>query len=209
MTTPKEQAQHHTVLDDAERHVARVYAEALLGAANKQGQAAAVLEELRDLGRDVFDRDARIEAFLYSPAVGRERKKETLRQAFAGRASDLLVRFLEVLNERDRLNLLRGVAASYGELYDRMAGRMRVRLASAVPLEGQQQERLRQELQAAFGREPVFDVHIDPDLLGGLVVQVDDWVYDASVRTRLDSLSKQLTERSSYEIQSGRNRFRD
>jgi F-type H+-transporting ATPase subunit delta len=209
MTTPIEQAKHTTVLDDAERHVARTYAEALLGAAQKQDQAAAVLEELEDLVRDVFSRDPMIEVFLSSPVVGRERKQEALRQAFEGRASDLLSHFLAVLNEHDRLNLLRGVAVSYRELYDRMAGRMHVRLASAVPLADDEQELLRSELRAAFGREPIFEVHTDPDLLGGLVVQVDDWVYDASVRTRLENLSQQLIERSSYEIQSGRNRFRD
>ena len=48
---------------------------------------------------------------------------------------------------------------------------------------------------------------VEPELLGGLVVQVDDWVYDASVRTRLDILRKQLVERSSHAIQSGRDRF--
>jgi F-type H+-transporting ATPase subunit delta len=209
MTTPHEPAKHTTVLDDTEQHVARVYAEALLGAAQQKGRAAEVLEELQGLVRDVLDRDPKIELFLSSAAVGRERKKQALRDAFAGRASDLLINFLFVLNEHDRLNLLRAVAASYREQYDRMAGRMHVRLASAVPLADDEQERLRQELRAAFGREPIFEVRTDPNLLGGLVVQVDDWVYDASVRTRLDNLSKQLIERSSYEIQSGRDRFRD
>jgi F-type H+-transporting ATPase subunit delta len=209
MTIPKEQATQTTVLDDVERHVAGVYAEAFLAAAQKQGRAAEVLDELEGLVHDVFARDPAIEVFLASAAVGRERKKEALRQAFQGRASDLLTNFLYVLNEHDRLSLLRAVASSYREQFDRLVGRMRVRLTSAAPLAGDQQDRLRQELQVAFGREPILDVHVDPELLGGMVVQVDDWVYDASVRTRLDNLSKQLIERSSYEIQSGRNRFRD
>jgi F-type H+-transporting ATPase subunit delta len=207
MTTPQEQPRHATVLDDTEQHVARVYAEALLGAAEKGGQAAEILEDLDALVREVFARDPKLEAFLASAAVGRERKREAIDKAFAGRASGILLNFLNVLNAHDRLNLLRGVAATYHDLYERRAGRMRVRVASAVPLADDQQERLRHELRAAFGREPVLEARTDPDLLGGLVVQVDDWVYDASVRTRLDNIRKQLIERSSYEIQSGRNRF--
>ena len=48
---------------------------------------------------------------------------------------------------------------------------------------------------------------IDPDLLGGLVVRVGDWLYDASVRTQLETIRNQIIARSSHEIQSGRNRF--
>ena len=61
-----------------------------------------------------------------------------------------------------------------------------------------EQERLRQELRAKFGREPVLSVRVDPDLLGGLVVRVDDWVYDGSVRARLERIRHQLIERSTY-----------
>jgi F-type H+-transporting ATPase subunit delta len=207
MTDIREQARHTTVLDDGTRHVGRVYAEALYGAAEKEGQAAEVLDELEAL-LEVFHRQPRLESFLSSAAVGRERKAEALRRAFAGRASDVLTRFLLVLNEHDRLNVLRAVVLAYRDLHDRKSGRVRVRVESAVPLPDDQQERLRQELRQALKREPVLQTHVDPDLLGGLVVRVDDWIYDASVRGRLDNFQKQLIERSSHEIQSGRNRFR-
>ena len=84
---------------------------------------------------------------------------------------------------------------------------MQVRVRSAVPLADDQRERLTGELRETFGKEPVLHASVEPDLLGGLVVQVDDWVYDGSIRTRLDILRKQLVERSSHAIQSGRDRF--
>ncbi len=208
MTDITQPNRHATVLDDDTRHVARIYAEALYGAAEKQGQAAEVLDELEALVAEVFNRVPRLEEFLASAAVGRERKAEVLRQTFQGRASDVLTRFLFVLNNHDRLGILRAVALTYREMHDRKTGRVQVRVESAVPLPDDQQERLRQELRAALRREPVLQTRVDPDLLGGLVVRVDDWVYDASVRSRLDNLRKQLIERSSHEIQSGRNRFR-
>jgi F-type H+-transporting ATPase subunit delta len=206
MTDIREQARHATVLDDDTRHVGRIYAEALYDAAQKQGQAAEILDELEALV-EVLNRQPRLELFLSSAAVGRERKAEALRHAFQGRASDVLTRFLYVLNEHDRLNVLRAVVVAYRDLHDRKSGRIRVRVESAVPLPDDQQERLRQELRQALGREPVLQTRIDPGLLGGLVVRVEDLVYDASVRSRLDNLRKQLIEKSSHEIQSGRNRF--
>lgn len=207
MTENEEQARHATVLDDDSRRVGRIYAEALYGAAEKQGQAAEVQGELEALVGEVFDRQPRLETYLSSAAIGRERKALVLRQAFQGRASDVLTHFLFVLNDHDRLNVLRAVVVAYRELHDRKTGRVRVRVESAVPLPDDQQERLRQELREALHREPVLQTRVDPDLLGGLVVRVEDRVFDASVRTRLETIRKQLIEKSSHEIQSGRNRF--
>jgi F-type H+-transporting ATPase subunit delta len=198
---------HETVLDNTGQRVAKVYAEALLRAAAQRGQAADVLEELQALVGEVFRREPALELFLSSPAVGRDRKAAVLRQTFEGRTSDLLLDFLYVLNSHDRLEILRGVAGLYRDLYDRGENRMQVLVRSAVPLADDQRERLTGELRAAFGKEPIVHSSVEPDLLGGLVVQVDDWVYDSSVRTRLDNLRKQLVERSSHAIQSGRDRF--
>jgi F-type H+-transporting ATPase subunit delta len=76
-----------------------------------------------------------------------------------------------------------------------------------VPLEHDHQEQLLGELRQAFQREPILELRVESDLLGGLVVQVGDWLYDASVRSRIARIRNQLIERSSYEIQSGRDRF--
>ena len=129
------------------------------------------------------------------------------RESFAGRASDLLTDFLLVLNAHDRLDVLRGLARVYNQLFDRGQNRMQVQVRSAVPLADDQRERIAGELRVAFGKDPVLHARVEPALLGGLVVQVDDWVYDASVRTRLEMIRKQLVERSSHAIQSGRDRF--
>jgi F-type H+-transporting ATPase subunit delta len=207
MTIEQEPPRHATVLDDDVRRVARVYAEALLSVAEQQGQAAAVLDDLNGLMHEVFDRNPQFELFLASAAIGRDRKAQAIRAAF-GSTEDVLTKFLLVLNEHDRLGALRAVAITYRELYDQRSGRMQVRVQSAVPLTEPQMDRLRQELQGAFHKEPIVSATVVPELLGGMVVRVDDWVYDASVRTRLANLRKQLSERSSHEIQSGRDRFR-
>jgi F-type H+-transporting ATPase subunit delta len=208
MTTQQpEQPRHRTVFDSDVQRVARVYAEALLNAAEARGQAAEVLDELESLTRDVLARDPALELFLSSAAVGREHKREAIQKALA-HAGEVLRNFLLVLNDHDRLDTLRAVAAAYRDLYDRKSGRMHVRVESAVPLAPDQENRLKDQLRQTFGKEPVLEAHLDPGLLGGLVVRVDDWVYDASVRTRLNDLREQLIERSSHEIQGGRDRFR-
>ena len=206
MSAP-EQVHHQTVFDDELRHVGGVYAEALLNAAEKSGQADEVYQELRALVVDVFRRDPQLEAFLSSRAVSRAHKDEVLQKAFDGRAADVFSNFLHVLNAHDRLDTLRAVALAYRELYEQRAGRLRVQVRSAVPLQDDQQDRLRNELREAFQKEPVLETRVDPDLLGGMIIQVGDRLYDSSIRTRLDQIRNQLIERSSHEIQSGRDRF--
>src|SRR5262249_14877400 len=95
----------------------------------------------------------------------------------------------------------------YRDLLEERTGKVRVRVRSAVPLAEDHRQRLERELRETLRREPVLEATVEPDLLGGIVVQVGDFLYDASVRSRLDAIRDQLVERSSHEIQTGRDRF--
>src|SRR5262249_29684262 len=152
---------------------------------DRANQAGEVLEELDSLVRDVFAADPDFEKFLDSRAVSRDHKPPVIRRALEGRASEVFLNFLLVLNDHYRLHLLRPILRAYRHLYDERHGRVRALVRSAVALSDDQRERLRQELRQAFGKEPVLESQTDPDLLGGLVVWVGDWLYDASVRTRI------------------------
>src|SRR5438477_9845825 len=141
-------ARQRTVLDVGAQRVGRVYAEALLNAADKHDAAAEILEEFDAVVDDVFSREPDLEAFLASNAIGRDRKKEVIEKAFQGRADDVFVNFLLVLNEHERLDMLRAIHAAYGDLYDQRSGRLRVNVTSAVPLADDQAETLRHEIRA-------------------------------------------------------------
>jgi F-type H+-transporting ATPase subunit delta len=112
-----------------------------------------------------------------------------------------------VLNEHDRLGLLRPITTAFRRHYEERQNQQRVQVRTACPLHEDQINRLRDELRQVMKQEPVLEIHVDPVLLGGLVVQVGDWLYDASVRTQLLAIRNRFTERSSHEIQSGRDRF--
>ena len=108
--------------------------------------------------------------------------------------------------DRD-FGLMRPILAAARDLANERANRIRVHVRSAVPLPNDQRDRLREQLRSTYHKEPLLETAVDPELLGGLVVQVGDWQYDSSVRRQLEILKNQLIERSSYEIQSGRDRF--
>jgi F-type H+-transporting ATPase subunit delta len=188
----------HIEADVGAVRVARVYGQALLDAATKQHKADEVLEEYRDLVESALEPNPQLAAFFANKTINKENKAELLRKAFAGRVSDLLANFLQVLNEHERLELLGPILQAYVELNNERARRVVVEVRSAVPLLDHQRERLANELRQSLRLEPVLDARVDPDLLGGLVVRVGDWLYDASVKNRLETLRNQLNERGPH-----------
>jgi F0F1-type ATP synthase delta subunit len=93
-----------------------------------------------------------IEEFLRSGAISRDRKPPVLEAAFRGRASDLFVNFLLVLNKHDRLGLLRAVLVAYQDLLDQRSRRARVHVRSATPLHDDQKESLLHLLREVMQR---------------------------------------------------------
>jgi F-type H+-transporting ATPase subunit delta len=198
------EAAHENVLTANVRQsrIARVYAEALLALASRENRADEVGAELNGLLNDVLGRNPTVAAFFASPAVTRRTREPVLAAALEGHVSLLVRNFIGVLNQNNRLDLLKGVAAAYRDLLDRQAGRVRVLVRSAAPLADDQQRELREILTASLRKEPVLDLRTDPDLLGGMVVQIGDKVYDGSVRTRLEALRTQLTARGTNVVKA-------
>src|SRR5436190_1813022 len=119
MSDQQLEVRHRTVMDDEARHVAHIYAEALYKAAEKEGQVETILDEFATLTDGVFKADPGLELFFASAAMGRERKAEVLKAAFEGKASPTFVRFIGVLNEHDRLDMLRAIGQAVKALHDR------------------------------------------------------------------------------------------
>jgi F-type H+-transporting ATPase subunit delta len=195
-----------TFFDVGARRIARVYAEALLNGAD--GQAADVVGEVNAFVGEVLAPRPELEQFLVGPEIGRDVKAQALRQALAGQTSELFLNFLLVLNEHDRLDLLPTLVVECQFAFIERQRRRYVLVSTAVPLPDDQRERLLAELRGAMALEPMLVPVVDPDMLGGMTVQIGDWLYDASVRSRLDNIRKQLLESSSHAIQSRRNSFR-
>lgn len=193
--------------DPSAVQIAKVYADAFLDAAKSTVGVEAALEEGQSFVDDVLSKNAEFERLLTAPMINKDEKLKLIERVVAGRGSDFFTNFLRVLARHDRLDVLPAVLQAARIANERQSGRKRVSVKTAKPLSDESRRAIEERLRVALKFEPILEAETDPSLIGGLVIRVDDTVYDSSLRTRLKQLRSRLRERSLHEIQSGRNRF--
>ncbi|MFM9963155.1 MAG: ATP synthase F1 subunit delta [Planctomycetaceae bacterium] len=187
--------------------IARVYAKSFLDAAINTVGVESALEEGQSFVDDVLARNLEFERLMVSPTVNRDDKLKLIDRVVSGRGSEFFTNFLKVLARHDRLDLLPSILRAARIQNEQTSGRKRVSVKTAKPLSDESRQAIIDKLRAAFAFEPILEAETDPSLIGGMVIRVDDTVYDSSLRTRLKQLRARLRERSLHEIQTGRNRF--
>jgi F-type H+-transporting ATPase subunit delta len=193
--------------DPAKQRLGTVYAKALLGAAEKAGQSDQVLEELDALVADVLDKQPDFDEALRTPRITPEAKLQLLDRVFAGRVSPLLLNFLKVAAQHERLDTLRAIQRAARKLYNEMRGRVEVLVQSAAPISNQLRLNISTRLREMLGRDVVLHSEINPELLGGLVVRVGDTVYDGSLAGKLKSMEAVTLEQATQRLRESVDRL--
>lgn len=170
----------------------RRYAKALFSLAREESRIAEVREEIGRLGK-LLTESIELRGVLFQPLHPAAERRAVL-AAVAERlgASRLLKHFLSFLLDQRRLVDWDEIEAEYGRLADSAAGLTHARVRSATPLSEAQRERLQRALEQKSGGRVQLEVEVDPTLVGGVVVQVGDLVYDGSLRTQLRQLRASL-----------------
>jgi len=172
--------------------VSRRYAKALFALAK---EAAAVEPTAAELERvSTLAAEPSVNAVLSSPLMSPAHRlafAKTLASEVA--ASPLLTHFICLLADHQRLAELPAIHRYFQDLLDQHLGRVRVTIRSPGLLSPQQQNDLVAAFAQVTGKQVMPTVAIDPELLGGVVVEAEGKVYDGSVRTQLANLAKELT----------------
>jgi len=194
-------------IDAGRQHLGTVYAKALLGAAEKAGQADVVVEELESIVADVLAKLPQLEEALKSPRLTAEERLPMIEKAFGGRVSPTTLTFLKVVSNHGRLDCLRAIARAARKQLNVARGRVEVKVETAYPLSNPVRDRIANRLQELLGREVILNASVNEDLLGGLVVRVGDTVYDASVAARLKRMEQVALDHTKQSIRESIDRF--
>lgn len=194
-------------LDTSAERIARVYAQAIIEAADRRACRDEVLDELGAFARDVLPKVPRARDVLGSPKVSLEDKSALIDRLARGRMLPTTVHTLHVLARHGRLGIVAEVAHSARRLADEMAGRRQAVFTTAVPLDEAARTRIVGDVEHALAVSLAPAFRVDPDIIGGLVVRIGDTVYDQSIASGLARLGHNLHRRSMHEIQHGRDRL--
>lgn len=174
--------------DSKASNVGGRYAQALFDLASDQDQVAAVEADLKSLKKAIADsRDLRV--LLFSPAFGAADKAKGLAAIAAHAGFDATTRkFLGLLAANNRASALSAVIAAFETLAAKARGAVSAQVTTALPLTAAQAKGVAQALRTALGKDPEIETRVDPAILGGIKVQVGSRLFDASLRSKLDSL---------------------
>ena len=170
--------------------IAEVYARSLFEVATEHDKLDLVREQLGEFA-EALDESHELQMFFFSPYFSTDEKQDGLRRTVT-EADESFLNFLSLLLENHRMPVIFRVRREYDRLWREANQLLAVQITSAVELDPSVAERVGDEIGRQTGRTVELTSAVDPEILGGIVVRVGNSIIDASIRTRLDNLRKQV-----------------
>ncbi|MHC4083059.1 MAG: ATP synthase F1 subunit delta [Planctomycetota bacterium] len=174
--------------------LAQVYARSLFELADEAGGRDKIVEVADELEQtcELARADRTFATFLASPIIDRTKRGASLQRIFDGNITDLVLRFLLVLNDRGRLGHLEAIDDAFDLLVHEAFDRVEVDVFTPSSLERAQIDALKQRIGVALGKEPVLYSYTDRTMIGGLKLRIGDQLVDGSVASRLRRMRQSL-----------------
>lgn len=172
--------------------IAQVYARALFAVGVERGLIDELREQLSAFA-DALSENEQLRLFFFSPYFSTQEQLDGLTRVLSD-ARPELVNFLTLLIEKHRMPFVFRIKRAYQQLWEEQHEILGVQITSAVELDAKIVESLTQRIRQGTGRSITLTTHVDPDILGGIVVRVGNAILDASIRHRLEQLRRRVSE---------------
>jgi F-type H+-transporting ATPase subunit delta len=166
------------------------YAKAILelsSETNAVDQVAADMERIVEAGNDTGD----FQVFLNSPVIKTDKKISILKVLFS-EFTELTMSFIELITKNKREYLLTEIASAFVNLLKKQNGIVPISVTSAVKLEKQALNQILEKLKSHVDGEFEVTEEVDPALIGGFVVRMEDKQIDASIASQLNRMKIEL-----------------
>jgi F-type H+-transporting ATPase subunit delta len=171
---------------------ARVYAKALFELGLGEGNLAAIAEDLHAVLDALNGLDGDLRAFFNLPQLRRDEKRRIINLAFGGKVGRPVLGLLNILVEKRREALFDEIVFQFDIMLDRHQGRLKVQVTTARKLDDQLAEALRTAIEQRTNKTVVLQERVDPEVIGGMKVNVGDRVIDGTVRRTLQDMRRTL-----------------
>jgi len=170
--------------------IAQVYARALFEVAKEHGLLDQVRDDLTQFAQALSD-TRELAVFFFSPYFSTEEKKDGLKRVVTG-AEPVFMNFLEALIERGRMPAIFRIRDDYQDLWEEERHLLAVEVTSAIELDKATISSIGDRIGEQTKRTVELSSKVDPNILGGIVLRVGNVILDASIRSRLEQLRKQV-----------------
>ncbi|HHT9105390.1 MAG TPA: ATP synthase F1 subunit delta [Candidatus Wujingus californicus] len=174
-----------------DKSVAITFISALVEVASKKGMFEQIEKDL-ELVSDVITRHAKLKTVLFHPSIARNEKKNLIKKVFGASVSELMKNFLYILVDRRKEEILELVPEVYKEVLHEKKGVVKARVQTAVPLSGERFNEVEKRLNKLIGKNVELEIVHNPEILGGMIIQVGNTMIDGSVVSRLKNLKTRL-----------------
>jgi F-type H+-transporting ATPase subunit delta len=172
--------------------LAEVYARSLFEVARDQGKLDELREQLAQFA-DALDQNRELAVFFFSPYFSTKEKQDGLERLLDG-AEETFLNFLKLLIENHRMPVIFRTRQQFERLWERENQLLPVDITSAIALDQETTESLGRTIGERAGRKVRLAAHVDPDILGGIVLRVGNSILDASIRNRLEQLRRHVAQ---------------
>ncbi len=170
--------------------VSSVYDEALFELSKESGKLDEVYEDFTYVIESIKE-NPEFFVILNSPQITQEDKKNILEETYKG-ISDILLDFFKVLVDRYRIEYLMDLYDGFRILLEKDRGILDAEVISASKLDDSELDILNKKLCEITGKKILIENIVDPKILGGLIIKVEDKVVDGSLVRRLENLRSEL-----------------
>ena len=160
---------------------------------DKQAGYAAVVAELNSVN-DILAAAPELVSFSLIPTVSRGDKVSVIKNIFDGKTSPEVLNFLCVISDKNRLSKFGGIFRSFRGMYYDKFGITPVTVSSAFALTADQRGKIISKMEKITGGQIELSEKTDKNLIGGIIVDYKGSRLDGSVRTRLETLKKEIAE---------------
>jgi len=167
------------------------YARALLKCAAEANVDAQVYQEMLQLAKS-FMQVPQLRQTIDNPMLSKEKKMELLATACGGSPSEITCRFISLVLKEDRESVLQFMASTYVTLYRKQKNVISGRLTTAARVSAETEAKMRQMVESKTSGTVEFETEVNPEILGGFILEYDTYRMDASVKTKLSTILSQM-----------------
>jgi F-type H+-transporting ATPase subunit delta len=176
------------------QRVAYRYAKSLLDIAVDQNNLEAINSDMGTIKEALNNKDLRL--LVKSPIIKPAKKIAIFKEIFGGSVDKVTMAFLEIVTKKGRENILLDLTTAFDEQYKKLQHVTGVKLTTAAPISEQDLAQIKSNLLKSTATDKEVDVEtaVDPELIGGFVLQMGDKMYDASVAYQLEQVKKKFSD---------------